>query len=115
MELRPPAGLGDQGAVGAGDAEVLHHALDVVVGAAGDGEVPGDRDADGAVGVVGDQRRVLESVDLAGRHPAVTRPVVHVDELGPGLARRESRGLRWWGRSHLGSRPHSGRPSSPSR
>ena len=85
MELRPSPGLGDQGAVGAVDREVLHHALDVVVGAVRDSEVPGHRDADGAVGVIGDQGRVLESVDLPGRHPAVARPVVHVDQLGPGL------------------------------
>jgi septum formation inhibitor-activating ATPase MinD len=85
VELRPRAGLADQRAVGAGDGEVLHHALDVVVGAVGDGEVPGHRDADRAVGVIGDQRRVLESEDLPARRPAVARPVVHVDQFGAGL------------------------------
>ena len=85
MELRPAPGLVDQGAVGAADGEVLDHALDVVVGTVGDGEVPGHRDADDAAGVVGDQGRVLEPVDLPHRHPAIAGPVVDMDQFGPGL------------------------------
>src|SRR6202034_118768 len=56
------------------------------VGAPRDGEVPGDGDADLPVGVVGDQWRVLESVDLPRPDPSVARAVVDVDQFGPGLA-----------------------------
>ena len=81
MELGPAARLVDRGAVGPGHLEVLRDALHRTARA--QCVVPRQRDADGAVGVARDQRRVLEPHG-PGR-AVVTRTVVEVGHLGAGL------------------------------
>ena len=81
MELGPAARLVGRGTVGPGHLQVLRDALHGTAGA--QGEVAGQGDADGAVGIARDQRRVLETHGPA--RAVVARTVVEVGHFGSGL------------------------------
>jgi len=78
VELRPCAGLAHGRHLGADELEVLH---DTVLGGSV-AAVAGDRDAEGAVGIAGHERRVLQADTAFERGRDASRPAV--EDVGAG-------------------------------